>query len=165
MSKFILDISSLHKEGLKEMKVSIIAEKNDCNEIQEADCSQISIAGSIINKASEIVVFKGEMQVRYKAVCGRCLSELEEVMLIDQLDEQFSKNPIDDQYPYSQDKLDLKKMVQDNIVLNLPIRNVCAGECSILTIEDEVPIDDQTTQAEHPLALLKALLNDNDEEV
>lgn len=73
----------------------------------------------------------GSFEVNYTTKCSLCEALISNKMLID-FDEEYSgtedlNHP--DRYTFIGDSIDLKKMVRDNIYLNLPMKNLCSDEC------------------------------------
>lgn len=128
----------------------------------------------------DVFIVEGTLSVRYQALCARCMKPVEAGLQIDVL-EEFSRtaseeNP--DRYLFQGTAIDLTQLVEDSILLHLPMRHLCdvnckglcpvcgadrnVTQCSCGAAEGAEDVDDDV---QHPFAVLKTLLRDNEEEV
>jgi len=114
---------------------------------------------------------KGSIATELEAVCYRCL---EPFILIFQteFDEEFAQtndeeNP--DRYLYVGKIIPLDEMIKDNILLNLPMKNICQAECKGLCENCGVNLNKgqchchKEIKEDHPFAALRFLLSDDKE--
>lgn len=73
----------------------------------------------------------GSFSALLSSVCARCDENFDEPFSFD-FSERFVKEVSDadeEMYTYNGDTIDLSVMIQDNILLNLPMRSLCREEC------------------------------------
>lgn len=90
--------------------------------------SPIRISGSATNE-NGIVNLKGNINTTTELQCSRCLENFNCNIDV-AFDENFSKFPKDeDFYIFYKDTIDLKEMVIDYLILNMPLKLLCSEEC------------------------------------
>lgn len=90
----------------------------------------VSLKGTLVN-VGKVIKLDGELKTGYRVKCSRCLKDIESKVCI-VLKEDFVEESSDnagDEYTYQGKALELEKMVIDNILLNLPVRQVCDETC------------------------------------
>lgn len=90
----------------------------------------VSLKGSLTN-VGDIIKLDGELSASYKVNCFRCLKKVEskiDVTVSEDFIEEGS-NKIEDAYTYQGKYVELEKVIKDNIILNLPVKQVCDEEC------------------------------------
>ena len=78
-----------------------------------------------------IVKMDGHLKVDYWVKCSRCLKDVRSSLEVD-LEEEFAQEgqiEDDDCYVYSDKVIVLDKVLKDNIILNLPARQMCRADC------------------------------------
>lgn len=76
----------------------------------------------------EGVMVIGNFSTDVQVTCARCLKAF--LYPVDvQFAEYYKKQPEDGMYTYDGDIIDLARMLQDNVVLNLPVRFLCKDDC------------------------------------
>lgn len=136
----------------------------------------IRISGTYLF-AEDTYFVNGTLQTSYRAICGRCLESFT-VPLKLSFTEEFVRKPNEekpDQYVFEGDTIDLTDMVNDLVVLNIPIRHICREDCrglcpicgaNLNTTACSCSADgDGGVETRHPFEALKALLHDENEEV
>ncbi len=90
----------------------------------------LSFTGTLTN-TNGILQLDGRLMTAYSSECYRCLSKVGRV-----LDVKIKENFINsadadgsDMYPFEGKILDLDKALRDNIILNLPMKQLCSGDC------------------------------------
>ncbi len=81
--------------------------------------------------ADKKVLLEGTVHVMLSQQCDRCAEPFERSYDFD-FSELFTDGQIEedsDDYPFQSDRIDLEKMVQDCIVLQLPAVNLCMETC------------------------------------
>ncbi|MDD4796733.1 MAG: DUF177 domain-containing protein [Eubacteriales bacterium] len=138
----------------------------------------VHISGSYLF-ADDTYFITGTLKSHYRACCGRCLESFV-VPLELSFAEEFVRRADDekpDQYVFEGDIIDLTEMVDDLVVLNIPIRHICREDCRGLCpvcgtnrnitacgcATDEE--GDAQAGARRPFEALAALLHDENEEV
>ncbi|HOQ36395.1 MAG TPA: DUF177 domain-containing protein [Acetivibrio sp.] len=90
----------------------------------------VSFKGRLVN-AGGVIKLDGHLVAEYRTNCSRCLKDIESIVRID-IQEDFieeDSNKTDEQYTYQGKYVELDKVIKDNIILNLPVRQICDDEC------------------------------------
>jgi uncharacterized protein len=90
----------------------------------------VSFHGQLVNN-SGVLSLNGKLHAEYSTKCYRCLTELEGI-IESSVREDFidkGKDTEGEAYTYEGNFIDLDKVLQDNIILNLPARQVCSNNC------------------------------------
>jgi uncharacterized protein len=90
----------------------------------------ISFKGRMVN-AGGVIKLDGRLAAEYRTNCSRCLKDIESMVEVD-IQEDFveeGSDKTDEHYTYQGKYVDLDKAIKDNIVLNLPVRQLCDDEC------------------------------------
>ena len=81
--------------------------------------------------ADEKINVNGEIETTVHAHCANCLEPVTEKMVVE-VDEVFARNAIlmeTEEYPLDGHSIALEPMVQDRLLLELPIRFLCKPDC------------------------------------
>ncbi len=127
---------------------------------------------------NDVYLVDGELKVHYKAQCARCLKPLEREMDLE-VHEEFARYEMEDnpdRYLFQGPEIDLTQMIEDTILLHLPLRHLCDDNCkglcpicgadrNVVTCSCGAEGDSGEDQPLNPFAALKTLLRDNEEEV
>ncbi len=72
----------------------------------------------------------GTISAVFNSQCARCGEPFEEPLTFE-FEERFVRDGLEDEdvYTFTSDVLDLTAMIQDNILLNMPMRSVCSASC------------------------------------
>ncbi len=78
----------------------------------------------------EGVQVDGSFTANTEVVCSRCLKAFEHTVDF-RFSEYFAEDPQEDEgiYPYTGEVIDLSTMLEDNIVMSLPMRFLCKDDC------------------------------------
>lgn len=87
----------------------------------------INVTGNI-EYDNEGIILKLLVNGSIKVTCDRCLEEFE-YEFITPIDEILNETDEDYSYEVEDDKLDLTKVVIENIELSLPMKFVCSSDC------------------------------------
>lgn len=87
----------------------------------------IKVEGTL-NKIDVGVQFIGKLYANIKVQCSRCLEEFKLPLEIT-FDEQFSKYEEEMGYKISENFIDISKLIEDNILLNIPLKPLCSESC------------------------------------
>lgn len=97
------------------------------------DLRQVEVSGTVTNLEGTLRV-EGEMSVQAVLTCGRCLESYDQ-SLSTALHEDYARHPSDEQYPVEDDTVDLRPMLRNLVLLELPLRPLhhpdCRGLCSL----------------------------------
>lgn len=87
------------------------------------------VLDAILERVSEGIVVRGEVQGQWHAVCSRCLTDVERPLTV-QFSELFEEHPKDDEtYPLSGESIDLELPLRDAVILDLPPVPLCSQDC------------------------------------
>jgi uncharacterized protein len=82
-----------------------------------------------LESVSNGVMVAGTVRASWEGECRRCLEPVRGVVEVE-VQELFSDNGDPDEiYPIEGDEIDLRPMVRDAIVLNLPLAPLCRPDC------------------------------------
>ena len=90
----------------------------------------ISFSGTLTNN-NGILHLDGWLEAAYKSACYRCLGEVRGTLRL-RVKENFSSSTDaeqNDMYPSEGKKLDISRALNDNIILNLPMKHLCSEQC------------------------------------
>ncbi len=88
----------------------------------------IKINGSVYLTGEHSAVIEGEVCFALVGECTRCLSRTRQEYVIE-LSESASGDVIDDGYPVKNDTVDLSKIVDDLVMMNIPTNFLCSEDC------------------------------------
>lgn len=76
----------------------------------------------------EGIVVTGNLTAETEVACSRCLKKF--LYTVDvKFAEYYKKQPEDGVYLYTGEQIELDQMLQDNIVINLPTKQLCKEDC------------------------------------
>jgi uncharacterized protein len=91
----------------------------------------VSFKGLLTN-VNGMLHLTGRMDFEYKVPCFRCLKDVEDHIEV-RINENFvnskDKDEELDAYVYTGNFLELDKAIEDNIILNLPMKKLCSQDC------------------------------------
>jgi uncharacterized protein len=91
---------------------------------------KLSFTGTLTN-TNGILQLKGRLKAAYSSECFRCLGEVKKDMDL-RINENFINSGEDEQpdmYTFEGKMLDIGKALNDNIILNLPMKQLCSDDC------------------------------------
>lgn len=129
----LINISDLTGKKINKKEVNISFENEniifDKEEIEFA--GPINIKG-IFSMSGNIINFDGIMTTTLKLICSRCLEKFNYDTKIE-LHEVFSKAKDDEEendiIPINNDEIDISSIVEENIIMSLPIKKLCSEKC------------------------------------
>ena len=92
---------------------------------------KIVVDGSCSAEQEDVYVLSGALHVEYQTYCARCLAPVNAALEVD-FNEEFARSESEeypDRYLFDGQTLDVTKMVEDLIALNLPLRHLCSEDC------------------------------------
>ncbi len=89
---------------------------------------EIKINGSVILTGEHSAVVEGEVYFALKGECTRCLTETRKEYVVE-LSESASGDEISEGYPVKNDTIDLSKIVDDLVMMNIPKNFLCDEDC------------------------------------
>ena len=129
-----LNVSDIPDEGLQQ-EVDLPIRVNDS---AEPDMAHVSIK---VLRFGKKVLLDGSIKVTAKLTCSRCLKDFSLPLDLDFRDEynppeeieqekslELSGSELDLSY-YMNDEIDISEVVQEQVMLNIPMKTVCQAEC------------------------------------
>jgi uncharacterized protein len=84
-----------------------------------------------LDRVSEGVVVRADVEATWRAECSYCLAEIGETLVL-HADELYEPTPIDGEtYPIEGHEIDLELLVRDTVLLELPLAPHCAEPCRV----------------------------------
>lgn len=130
--------------------------------------SPISFKGTILNNGG-ILKLSGKLSTLYKSKCSRCLNDVETEININIIEDFFKEGTIEEEeaYTYKGEYVELEKVFKDNIILNLPTKQVCSEQCKGLCPYCGVSLNEETCDCENEetdprLEVLKKYFNNQE---
>ncbi|MCY6959491.1 YceD family protein [Clostridium brassicae] len=128
----LVNISDLTGKKVNQKEINMFFEGEniifDQEEIEFAE--PINIKG-IFSMIGDIISFDGVMVTTLKLVCSRCLEEFNYPVEIE-IHEKFSKIGNDEEndiITMKSDEIDFSPIIENNVILSLPIKKLCSEEC------------------------------------
>lgn len=87
----------------------------------------VKIIGELV-KATEGIYFKGTLYVELKTQCSRCLEDVIYNLSVD-FDEFYSNISDDIDYKIIENNIDIQRLIEDNIIMNVPLKPLCNESC------------------------------------
>ncbi len=97
---------------------------------------KLSFTGTLTN-SNGILQLDGHLKAVYRSECYRCLGAVSKVMAL-KIKENFINSADADEtdmYPFEGKELDIGKVLNDNIILSLPMTQLCSNDCKGLCNE------------------------------
>ncbi len=126
-----VDISDIIRINGSSMKIEFIEEPPEREPAEGCIIDgDISFSGTLTNN-NGILHLDGHIDASYRSECYRCLSEVKTALAL-KIKEDFI-NSADvgdtDMYPFEGKILDISRALNDNIILNLPMKHLCSDQC------------------------------------
>ncbi len=100
---------------------------SDIIDIPEAEFSApVKVSGTAYLTDMHSAYIEGEITFKVKANCTRCLTPTEKEFFA-LISEQVSSD--EDSYPVKNDSIDLTKMLEDKIIMTIPVSFLCKEDC------------------------------------
>ena len=125
----IIDLKKLRTSGKTESSFYFeYAPETQLSDIPQTEIlSPVKVNGTVTLTDMHSAYIDGEISFTLKGECTRCLGDAEREYIAE-FAEQVEENN-DDGYSVINDKVDLTKIVDDRIILNLPINFLCKDDC------------------------------------
>lgn len=123
----ILDLRELKKVGKTEESFFFEYEpKTELSAIPETKVSvPVKVEGTIYLTGEHSAEICGEITFVLRGECTRCLEYAEREYVVS-FDEAAGE---EDGYPVINDKIDLGKIVDDAVIVNMPVKFLCKDDC------------------------------------
>lgn len=128
-----VDISDITKVNGASLEFSFSEDKLVGAQLMEGYIinKPVSFNGNLTNM-NGILELDGRLDTGYLVTCYRCLEEIEgqlEIKVFESITNGEKENSEPESYTYEGNFLELDKVVEDNIILNLPMKQVCSQDC------------------------------------
>lgn len=128
----IIEISQAIKYPGKAYDFKVSGNIKDFDDTDIVKMNNPIVAEGSIRYTGDNFFLIGSFEVSYTTKCSLCESFIKVNKMIIDFHEEYSitediSHP--DRYTFSGNRIDLTKMVRDNIYLNLPMKNLCSDEC------------------------------------
>lgn len=162
----ILDVSNILKTDGARLEIEINQLMEGLNAISDdlSFESPVKFKGSILNSGG-VLKLKGKLSTMYKSKCSRCLNDVEAEINADILEDFFEEGKGEEEaYTYKGKYVELEKVFKDNIILNLPAKQVCKKECKGLCPRCGINLNEETCNCKNEeidlrLEVLKGYFN------
>lgn len=130
----IIDLKSLRNSGKEEESFYFdYVPENHLSDIPNVDVTSVKVNGTVYLEGKHSAYIEGEINYSLSGDCTRCLVPTTREYVI-----EFAENADNEDetgYPVLNDKVDLKKIVEDAIMTNLPVSFLCKEDCKGLCTE------------------------------
>ncbi len=125
----IIDLKNLNSIGKTESNFfyEYISEEDLCDIPSVNICLPVKVSGTVILTGKHSASIDGEVCLVLKGDCTRCLKETEKTLVLNF--EEFVSQDNTDGYKVVNDKVDLSKIVDDLIIMNMPVSFLCKEDC------------------------------------
>jgi uncharacterized protein len=128
----IIDISDLTSKKVTEKEINTSFNCTDFSYDEE----YIKFVKPVILKGKfraveELIVFQGDIQACMELTCSRCLEKFQYSLNVD-FHEEFTKDEFNEDeeiFFFENSEIDFLKIIENNIILNLPIKKLCKTDC------------------------------------
>lgn len=164
----VVDVSDLVSKKLlcKEIEVKFVGKKIIYDEEEIEFLSPIEIKGTF-KVIDDFLLFSGTLKSVLSLQCSRCLEKFDYPIQIE-LHEKFAKNvnTNEDIIIINDDSIDFSQIIENNIILSLPIKKLCNENCKGLCMQCGTNLNYSTCNCENNnidprLEKLKDLLSSN----
>ncbi|MDP4144708.1 MAG: DUF177 domain-containing protein [Bacillota bacterium] len=128
----IIDISDLNGKKVTEKKLQLTLEVNKiCDGTETYDVVEPMVFNGMLKSVGDIINLNGALEAKLKLACSRCLQKFDYSVDIE-IHEKFTTNPEnrDDEVIFiDNEKLDITEIVENTIILSLPIKKLCSEDC------------------------------------
>ncbi len=126
-----VDVSDIIRVNGASMQVSFEEEPSEKEFV--GGClidGKIKFSGTLTNELGSVRL-EGRLQLKYSYDCYRCLRPAGKDLNIRISESFISSDDAEqtDMYPFEEKTLDTDKALRDNIILNLPMKNLCSEKC------------------------------------
>lgn len=127
-----VDISQILKVNGSSLNVEFNELLESFNTLHDdlAITNPVSFTGTFVNIGG-LIKLDGKLEAYYTVKCSRCLKNLNSRIDLE-IKEEFieeGKQKEDEIYTYQGKSIELDKVLSDNIILNLPSKQVCDNNC------------------------------------
>ena len=130
-----IDVEDILKENGLSKNISFELNSREIN-LYTDDCEfkEPVILDAELTNINKIIRIKGRVETEYTTFCARCLCPINRkvnVLIDEDVDEASPLNE-GEPYTYEGKKISLDEIINDAILLKLPIRHLCKEDCRAL---------------------------------
>lgn len=127
-----VDIYDLVKENIASIELDFSEILTDIEEMShdyKID-KPVNFKGTLSNSNGTLILH-GKLEAEYETLCSRCTAPVNGSLSIDLFEEIFDAgtNTEEDNYTHDGKLLDIDKIIKDNIILKLPMIQLCSVSC------------------------------------
>ena len=124
----IIDFRKIARSGKTEESFFFeFTPNNQVIDIPDAEFSApVKVSGTAYLTDMHSAYIEGEIMFSVKANCTRCLEPTEK-QFVAEFAEQVSSD--EDSYPVKNDSVDLTKIIEDKIIMTIPVSFLCREDC------------------------------------
>ena len=128
----IINISDLIRKNKANKEINVVLDLKDFNDGYETVkvLEPIKVQGNI-GKIGDVLSLDGVIVGKIELICSRCLHKFNYDLNVE-FHEKLTNNPDnrDDELIFiNNDKFDLTEIVENNIIMSLPIKRLCKNDC------------------------------------
>ncbi|TAK89501.1 hypothetical protein EPO04_00065 [Patescibacteria group bacterium] len=129
-----IDVNDILRQG--EGSITDFKVDNESPELADVKLAQ-PLAGSLrIMGTRDGVLAIGDLQTAVELECGRCLRTFTHSLELP-IRAEFARNPDEDSFPIdSKGTIDLDEPVRQELILQLPIQQLCKDDCESLQLKE-----------------------------
>jgi uncharacterized protein len=127
-----IDVNDFDKRKNSSKDINISIEPNDIfignSEVKAEE--KINFSGTV-SKAEDIIYLNGMVDGLLALTCSRCLEGFTNPLALE-INEKFSSVPNDEDDSLifiDSDKINLTELIENNILMSLPIKKLCSEDC------------------------------------
>jgi uncharacterized protein len=128
----IINISDLIRKNISKKEINVVLDsKNIIDSYETIDILKPIKVEGVINKIEETISLDGVITGKIVLSCSRCLQNFNYDLDIE-FHEKLTNNPDskdDDLILINNDKFNLTKIIENNVVMSLPIQRLCKDDC------------------------------------
>lgn len=150
--------------------------QEEWNQLDKVDLSlmfsaPIHVSGVATNISEGLIEVSGSISTIFETQCARCLKNVSvnmDIPFVERFAKTVPANEYSDVYVYSDDKLLLDQIIQENILLNIPMRVLCTQSCKGFCHKCGIDLNDSHCSCrdevvENTITAFKVLRNDKEE--
>ncbi len=133
----MMDVSSLLHKKRGEKEYNLILKNIKLADEEEIEFVKDIIFNFKLQLLNEILTISGTIKTKVALLCSRCIEKYPYAINLNVF-EEFTVNPEledEDISLIKNDKIDIEKIVSDNVILNLPMKPICTKDCKGLCHE------------------------------
>lgn len=142
-----VNISDIVKINGASLNLELSEVMEDLNELENGlvFITPVDFVGQLEN-VNGILNLDGQLKVEYTVKCFRCLQNFSKGIEIKVKESFFNseKNADAEAYTYQGNTLEIDKVLKDNIILNLPMKQLCRKSCKGLCAKCGIDLNESS---------------------